>query len=168
MLEDNGPLLPIDVDEIIPGAKDESWELKKMGHKHRMIAMMLAGGMPQRLIAAEFEMNEGHISAIANSPLMVAEVMQIQDKIGLKGVEHRLKEILPEAVEVAYKRMTDPTTSATAAIGAAFSFIHQIVGKPTQKIEHTGDMYTEVLGRLDEMERLEKAKTVTVPHEELE
>jgi hypothetical protein len=138
---------------ILPGPVNMPWEVRKIRYRHRMVAFYLAVGIRQVEIAKELQMTPEHISRIANSPLVQAEVQALQEQAGMKVLQYRMEQIVGDAVEVAYDVMMDVATPPNVRISAAFNFLHQIHGKPTQRVHHDVFDYAELLGELDRMKR---------------
>lgn len=152
--------------EVLPGPAGMPWEVRKVRYRHRMIAFYLAAGLPQVEIAKALDFSPEHISRVATSPLVQAEVQALQEQAGMKAITFRMEQIVEDAVEVAYDVMMDRTTSPNVRITAAFNFLHQVVGKPVQRSIHEVFDYGELLTELDRMKREATQAPIDITPEE--
>ena len=153
--------------EVLPGPVNMPWEVRKVRYRHRLIAFYLAAGLPQVEIAKALDFSPEHVSRVATSPLVQAEVVALQQRAGMKAITFRMEQIVDDAVEVAYDVMMDRTTSPNVRITAAFNFLHQVVGKPLQRSVHEVYDYSELLTELDIIKREARKAPIDVTPEEV-
>ena len=152
--------------EVLPGPVGMPWEVRKVRYRHRMIAFYLAAGLPQVEIAKALDFSPEHISRVATSPLIQAEVQALQERAGMKAITFRMEQIAEDALEVAYDVMMDRATSANVRVTAAFNFLHQVIGKPLQRQVHEVYDYGQLLTELDRLKREQTQAPIDITPEE--
>jgi len=151
-------LLTEELVEHLPGPKEMPWHIRKVKYKHRILIYLLAVGLSQKETAQELGISPEHVSRLANSPLIKSEVEAIQDGAGFKAIEYRIQGIVEDAVETAYEVMVDTSTPAATRVNAAFGFMHQVYGKPTQRVETHNLDYGDLLEVAHKIEQSRKTE----------
>lgn len=65
-----------------------SKEIKKLSHKHHLIAYRLLLGEPQKDIAKDIGISEEHVSRVTNSPVFQEEFKKLSDELRARVINH--------------------------------------------------------------------------------
>lgn len=103
---------------------------------HRFAAEMYARGASQRAIAEACDKGPNHVSALVKNAWFQETVLEIQREVGgFSDVMELLKGETMNSVQNLVELRDSPTTPATVRATISFGILHQVLGKPTQRVE---------------------------------
>lgn len=114
-----------------------------------VICHLAAIGMPTADISHVTGKSQQFITMTLDQIPAKEEVQRVQDLVWGENFKKVLQKIVPIAVQTALGVMVDPKTKGQTKVDAAFKFIHQAMGKPTQEIKVQDDLLRRVYEELD-------------------
>lgn len=141
--------------ECVPKAEVTPNMISGDPERARAMCYMRALGLSRKKIADNLGVSIG----VVNDVLALRSAKELTDKyakeIFLDNPKQMFERLLPQAVKVAYSVMMDRKEKGSTRVDAAFRFMDRALGKPEQKVEHTGSIIGEVFRRLDDIETIE-------------
>lgn len=132
---------------------------KPLSNRHREVARLFAHGKTNKFIARRLGYHPQRISQLLKEPKIVNEIARVRDKLFEVDMETRLKEISGDAMDVMEAILMDPTEPAHKKESAARWILEKTTGKPTQQVEHRGEVSVGVF--LDRLDQVANQKTAT-------
>lgn len=150
----------------------QDWrDAKPISDDERAIVFLSVNCLTIDEIARELKIDVREVRVIHSSIRVQNRIERERAKkfgpgLGKKWIE-RIHQILPEAIETAYEIMKDKTAKASTRLAAADSFIDRALGKATQYVEIKDSTFKELIEKIDEVARKEKAHlTIEMSKEE--
>ncbi len=122
-------------------------------NRMRAIIHLAALGLTPKQISEQLSCSQQWIKNVMKSDSFQREVERVSHQLFMKEPQKMFQSIVPKAVSVAYKEMTNKKTSSKVKVDAAFRFIERAYGKPKQEIEHTGTTLKDLYLALDEKKK---------------
>lgn len=122
-----GASLPVEV--------DDPSDLKRVREKHHHVARLVAGGMPQRMVASLTGYTESYISILLNNPAMqeLLEFYRIRNGQAQELVTEKLRTVGLKALERLDEKLDTDGLDANALLGVAKLGLDRAGHGPTQK-----------------------------------
>lgn len=140
---------------------------KPLSHRHRELARLAAHGKTQKEIAQELNYTQSRVSVLLSNEKIKNEVGRIRDKLFSADIESRIKDLSGDALDVMEEILISPHISTKDKETAAKWILEKHSGKPSQQVEHKGDLSIGVfLEKLDQ-ERGKKALESSDPSGEV-
>lgn len=119
---------------------------KKLSHRHMLIAHLAAVGYRAREIAQATNITEGRLSILLNSEAMKVQIQLIREvEMQGTGVPQALAQLSSQAVRVYQDLIFNPGTREALRFKVAQDILDRKEGKPTQKVEHSGSLFKDLL-----------------------
>lgn len=135
--------------KALHAANTELHSQEAMAAKLRAIAHMSALMYKTKDIARAMGMQESRVSTLRNLPEVKALARKLTTDLFLSNPEARFRSMAPKAAATIYKVMTNDEEKGSTRLAAAAEILDRAYGKATQKVEHTGSLFKEMLERLD-------------------
>ena len=134
---------PKEVEDWDINDEDEEWcnmmlrPDKPLTNRHREVARLLAHGKKQVDICRLLGYSQGRMSLLCNSPKILKESERIRDKLFAVDLDHRMKELSCDAMDVVEEILMSPNVSVKEKESAARWVLEKTTGKPAQQVQHT-------------------------------
>lgn len=169
------PKLPLLSSQRPKYSKEEIDELKLMGcakpqevswgdwvgpkdhsHRHDFLIHLAAAGTPNNMIAEEMGMTESRISILLGQTEMKDKIKLVQEEYWGGNAQKRFENLLPKAIDVAQQVLENEAEKPALRADVAFRLMDRALGKPTQTTEVKGNLISDLLVRLDHMDKTER------------
>lgn len=126
---------------------------------HRVAVHMYAGGSTKTAIAEACDVGINHVSALAKNKWFQELVIELQKINGLDDIMDRFRSESNRALDSLIELRDAPLTPAAVKVNINFGLLHQVLGKPTQRVEtktepRSADPVAEVARLEEEQARL--------------
>lgn len=120
----------------------------KEKYRHRVICYLKAIGFKNRDIQRTLNCSLGEIYKVIRSQSGQDEIERVQREIFVSEPAKMFEAILPEAVKVAVNAMMSKKVNTSIRVDAAFKFMDRALGKPSQTVEHKGNLVKELITKI--------------------
>jgi len=144
---------------------DDWFGPKKMSHRHMLLCHLSALGYPAKDIATATGMDEGTVYRLLRVPAFKVQIKIVREvEMQGMGVPQKIDQLSSQAMRVYEEILFSPATKMSLKQKTAQDVLDRKVGKPNQKIEHTGSLLKELYATLKEQDRAAEAqKVINIP-----
>lgn len=124
---------------------------KPLSARHKLLAQLAAGGSKNCDIAKQLDLTESRVSILLSNSRIQSEIERYQDKYYEKTIEQRFQEVMPAAMDVLEEIIAGRSDEIKPQLRleAAKWILEKTTGKAVQKHEVRGNLFSELLTRLD-------------------
>lgn len=137
-----------------PAAVDTvRWENAKeeLTTRDKRALTMIALGMKEKQVCEQLGMGGPTLRSLLKSENGKEELGRVYDRFVVEEAKKRIDEILPIAMDTAFRIMMNEDTKDNVRMEGAFRFMDRALGRPTQQIEMTHDLVRRIYQKMDEM-----------------
>jgi len=120
----------------------------KEKYRHKVICYLKAIGFKNRDIQRTLNCSLGEVYKVIKSQSGQDEIERVQREIFVNEPAKMFDAILPEAIKVAVNAMMSKKVNTSIRVDAAFKFMDRALGKPSQTIEHKGNLVKELITKI--------------------
>lgn len=134
------------------GLATKQLQPKRMSHRLKYVAQLAAMGLTNQEICQRTGYNPVRLSVVLRSPIVSNEVELTRKYIFSTDVEKAQKVMLPKALEAIHdvlKHEPGDFKEMKSKSETAFALLERTHGKPTQKVEASGNLLSELYALMD-------------------
>lgn len=136
---------------------------KKISHRLKYVAHLKAMGLTNNEIAEKAGYTAHRISVVLNSPHVSAEVERMRRHLLDRDPDIALRAMIPKAlraIDDVLSKQTDNFREQVAKKDAALQLFDRTHGKPTQRIEASGNLLSDLFALLDQRDSAPQPKDI--------
>lgn len=144
---------------------------RKLSHRLKYVAHLKAMGMTNKEISEKAGYTQSRISIVLNSPHVSAEVERMRRHLLDRDPDIALRSMIPKAlraIDDVLSKQTDNFREQVWKKDAALQLFDRTHGKPTQKIEASGNLLSDLFALLDQRDAPQPPKDISVESRNLD